>query len=117
MSTMTEYQKEWLLKNYGRIGRKESANYLRVCPSTLDGWIKELGIARPKREKRKTPKVSAQDTVKYDIEKGYCRECMSYIAGSCAGLVSEEDCIQLLSSSQEYWFLAGAMWLMKQIEK
>ena len=38
-------------------------------------------------------------------------------AGSCAGLVSEEDCIQLLSSSQEYWFLAGAMWLMKQIEK
>ena len=38
-------------------------------------------------------------------------------AGSCAGLVSEEDCIQLLSSSQEYWFLAGAMWLMKQLEK
>ena len=37
MSTMTEYQKEWLLKNYGRIGRKESANYLRV--SIYIGWL------------------------------------------------------------------------------
>ena len=38
-------------------------------------------------------------------------------AGNCASFVSEEDCIELLSSSQEYWFLAGAMWLMKQLEK
>lgn len=101
MSTMTEYQKEWLLKNYGRIGRKESANYLRVCPSTLDGWIKELGIARQKREKRKTPKVSAPDTVQSDIEKGYCRECMSYIAGGwcdktgkITGALNEKKCFK-----------------------
>lgn len=33
-----------------------------------------------------------------------------------AKLVTDEDCINLLSSSQEYWFLAGAMWLMEQVK-
>lgn len=37
------------------------------------------------------------------------------VAG-CAKLVTDEDCVNLLSSSQEYWFLAGAMWLMEQVK-
>ena len=36
------------------------------------------------------------------------------VAG-CAKLVTDEDCVNLLSSNQEYWFLAGAMWLMEQV--
>ena len=36
------------------------------------------------------------------------------VAG-CAKRVTDEDCVNLLSSSQEYWFLAGAMWLMEQV--
>ena len=34
----------------------------------------------------------------------------------CSRYVTEEDCVNLLSSSQEYWFLAGAMWLMEQVK-
>lgn len=38
------------------------------------------------------------------------------IVAGCAKLVTDEDCVNLLSSSQEYWFLAGAMWLMEQVK-
>ena len=37
--------------------------------------------------------------------------------GTCSSLVSEEDSVDLLSSSQEYWFFVGAMWLMNQLNK
>lgn len=31
--------------------------------------------------------------------------------------VSEEDCMKHISSSDEYWFLAGAMWMIEQMNK
>jgi hypothetical protein len=30
--------------------------------------------------------------------------------------VSEADCMQYISSSDQYWFFAGAMWLMNQLK-
>ena len=33
----------------------------------------------------------------------------------CSKLVTEDDCLNIISSSQEYWFLAGAMWLIEQV--
>lgn len=34
----------------------------------------------------------------------------------CTKLVTEDDCVNLISSSQQYWFLAGAMWLMDKVK-
>lgn len=31
--------------------------------------------------------------------------------------VSESDCVQYISSSDQYWFYAGAIWILKQLEK
>lgn len=31
--------------------------------------------------------------------------------------VSEADCMQYISSSDQYWFFAGANWILKQLEK
>lgn len=33
------------------------------------------------------------------------------------GLVGEEDCVNYISSSEQYWFFAGAMWFMQQLNK
>lgn len=33
----------------------------------------------------------------------------------CSKLVTVDDCLNVISSSQEYWFLAGAMWLIEQV--
>lgn len=30
--------------------------------------------------------------------------------------VSEDDCIKYISSSEQYWFFAGAMWLVEQMK-
>ena len=30
--------------------------------------------------------------------------------------VSENDCVKYISSSEQYWFFAGAMWLAEQIK-
>lgn len=32
-----------------------------------------------------------------------------------SGLVSEDDCVNYISSSEQYWFFAGAMWMAKQM--
>lgn len=31
--------------------------------------------------------------------------------------VSEDDCMKYISSSEQYWFFAGAMWLVEQMKK
>lgn len=31
--------------------------------------------------------------------------------------VSEEDCVNYISLSEQYWFFAGAMWLIEQMKK
>lgn len=31
--------------------------------------------------------------------------------------VSERDCMKYISSSEQYWFFAGAMWLVEQMKK
>lgn len=31
--------------------------------------------------------------------------------------VSEDDCVRYISSSEQYWFYAGAMWLIRQLNK
>lgn len=31
--------------------------------------------------------------------------------------VSEEDCVKYISTSEQYWFFAGAMWLMNELSK
>ena len=36
---------------------------------------------------------------------------------NCKIAVSEEDCVRYISSSEQYWFYAGAMWLVKQLNK
>ena len=33
----------------------------------------------------------------------------------CTRYVTEDDCLNIISSSQQYWFLAGAMWLMEKV--
>ena len=37
--------------------------------------------------------------------------------GNFIPAVSEADCVQYISSSDQYWFFAGAMWLMEKFEK
>lgn len=37
--------------------------------------------------------------------------------GDAIRLVSEQDCLNLISSSEEYWFMAGAVWVLEQLEK
>lgn len=32
-------------------------------------------------------------------------------------LVSEEDCMTHISNTEEYWFMAGAVWAMEQMER
>lgn len=31
--------------------------------------------------------------------------------------VSEDDCVRYISSSEQYWFYAGAMWIINQLNK
>ena len=31
--------------------------------------------------------------------------------------VSEDDCVKYIASSDQYWFFAGAIWILKQLEK
>ena len=31
--------------------------------------------------------------------------------------VSEADCVRYISSSEQYWFYAGAMWLIRQLKE
>jgi hypothetical protein len=31
--------------------------------------------------------------------------------------VSEDDCVRYISSSEQYWFYAGAMWLIRQLNR
>lgn len=52
------------------------------------------------------------EIAKPDIIKAY-KEI--YASGEYTSLVSEEDCMRLISSSTEYWFLAGAIWMLKKV--
>lgn len=36
--------------------------------------------------------------------------------GKCAKYVTESDCMNLIGNSEEYWFLAGAMWLLDHLK-
>lgn len=48
---------------------------------------------------------------KCEIANGFAGVDMA----KCSRLVTEDDCLNLISSSQQYWFLVGAMWLMEQV--
>ena len=39
----------------------------------------------------------------------------TFYGRKCA--VSEDDCVKYISSSEQYWFFAGAMWLVEQMKK
>ena len=48
---------------------------------------------------------------KDDILKGKRELTVS----DCSNYVNESDCLQLISSSEEYWFLVGALWALDKI--
>ena len=58
-------------------------------------------------------KSQAVEVSKQDVADAF-RGVYGKIDGM-SGLVGEEDCVNYISSSEQYWFFAGAMWLMKQI--
>lgn len=35
----------------------------------------------------------------------------------CSKYVTEDDCRRHISNSEEYWFMAGAMWLLDHLKK
>ena len=50
---------------------------------------------------------------KHDIAKAFD----DLKIGDCAKYVNEDDCIKYISSSNQYWFFAGAMWLMERMKE
>ena len=53
--------------------------------------------------------ITKQDIA--DAFKGFKSE------GHFIPAVSEADCVQYISSSDQYWFFAGANWILRQLEK
>lgn len=53
-----------------------------------------------------------------NIEKGDIVEAYRtlYSSGQFFGLVSEDDCVNFISNSQEYNFLAGALWMLNKLK-
>lgn len=49
---------------------------------------------------------------KHDIAKAYD----DLKGGKCTKYVGEDDCMKYISSSEQYWFFAGAMWLVEQMK-
>lgn len=52
---------------------------------------------------------------KHDIAAAY-KDIYGHVE-DMAALVSEEDCMKFISSSEQYWFFAGAMWIMQKLKE
>lgn len=86
MFELTDYHKAWMTENYGKVSRKDCAKHFHVSPTTIDRWVKELGLrARtPKDPSKKTSKdVEAKPAV--EALKGYCVDCLHYVVGGHCG--------------------------------
>ena len=53
-----------------------------------------------------------------NIEKGDIVEAYRtlYSSGQLFCLISEDDCVNFISNSQEYNFLAGALWMLNKLK-
>ena len=86
---LTEYHIKWMQTNYGNIKRKDCAKHFNVSVTTIDRWVKELGLqARAPKDHSKPSKkpskvVEAKPAV--EAQKGYCMDCEHYIFGGHCG--------------------------------
>ena len=55
--------------------------------------------------------IRKQMITKRDIANGF----KELNIADCKRYVSEDDCLNYISSSEAYWFFAGAMWLIEQL--
>ena len=102
---LTEYHIKWMQTNYGNVSRKDCAKHFNVSVTTIDRWVKELGLqARaPKDHSKPSKKPSKVVEVKPAVEaqKGYCMDCEHYIfgghcgkTGRLTGALNEKPCFK-----------------------
>ena len=86
---LTEYHIKWMQTNYGNVSRKDCAKHFQVSVTTIDRWVKELGlqVRAPKDPSKPSKKPSKVVEVKSAVEaqKGYCMDCEHYIFGGHCG--------------------------------
>ena len=86
MFELTDYHKAWLADNYGKVSRKDCAKHFHVSPTTIDRWVKELGLrARASKDPSKDPSKDVEVKPAVEALKGYCVDCLHYVVGGHCG--------------------------------
>ena len=83
---LTEYHIKWMQTNYGNVSRKDCAKHFQVSVTTIDRWVKELGLqVRARARASKKPSKVVEITPAVEAQKGYCMDCEHYIFGGHCG--------------------------------
>ena len=83
---LTEYHIKWMQTNYGNVSRKDCAKHFLVSVTTIDRWVKELGLqVRAPKDPSKNPSKDAEVKPAVEALKGYCVDCLHYVVGGHCG--------------------------------
>lgn len=83
---LTEYHIKWMQTNYGNVSRKDCAKHFQVSVTTIDRWVKELGLqVRAPKDPNKKPSKVVEVKPAVEALKGYCMDCEHYIFGGHCG--------------------------------
>lgn len=99
---LTEYHIKWMQTNYGNVSRKDCAKHFQVSVTTIDRWVKELGLqVRAPKDLSKKPSKVVEVKPAVEAQKGYCMDCEHYIlGGKCGksgkptGALNEKSCFK-----------------------